>query len=71
MAVLAGQAPHALLDSYEAERRPVAQANTDLSVRNWQEATAVPRALGLDPSAAAALQALAGSPVAAQMPGGT
>ena len=69
-AVLEGQAPRAMLDSYEAERRPVAKDNTELSVRNWHEATAVPRALGLDPSAADILQSLAGSPLASRMPGG-
>ena len=68
--MLGGQAGPQLLGSYEAERRPVAQANTWLSVRNWQEATAVPRALGLDPSAASALQALAGSSFTAQLPAG-
>jgi FAD binding domain len=33
----------ALLDSYAAERRPVALANTALSFRNWQEALKVRR----------------------------
>jgi 2-polyprenyl-6-methoxyphenol hydroxylase-like FAD-dependent oxidoreductase len=33
--VLAGRAPATLLDTYEAERRPVAQSNTDWSVRNF------------------------------------
>ena len=69
--MLGGQAGPQLLGSYGAERRPVALANTRLSVRNWQEATAVPRTLGLDPSAASALQALAGSPITAQLPSGT
>lgn len=68
--MLGGQAGPQLLGSYEAERRPVAQANTQLSVRNWEEATEVPRALGLDPSAASALQAIAGSPITAQLPSG-
>jgi putative polyketide hydroxylase len=35
--VLAGSAPAALLDSYERERKPVAQSNTDWSVRNFME----------------------------------
>src|SRR6185503_2200821 len=35
--VLAGRAPESLLDTYEVERRPVAQANTDWSVRNFLE----------------------------------
>ena len=35
--VLGGRAPESLLDSYEHERRPVAQSNTDWSVRNFLE----------------------------------
>ena len=35
--VLDGTAPATLLDSYERERRPVAQSNTDWSVRNFLE----------------------------------
>lgn len=35
--VLAGSAPATLLDSYERERKPVAQSNTDWSVRNFME----------------------------------
>jgi putative polyketide hydroxylase len=35
--VLSGRAPESLLDTYEVERRPVAQANTDWSVRNFLE----------------------------------
>ncbi len=41
----------------QAERRPVAQANCALSVRNWEEAVGVPSALGLNPKAASALDA--------------
>ena len=36
-----GHAPKQLLRSYEAERCPVAQANTALSVANWREAMKV------------------------------
>lgn len=39
----------------QAERRPVALANTALSVRNWGEAARVPAALGLDPALANAV----------------
>jgi 2-polyprenyl-6-methoxyphenol hydroxylase-like FAD-dependent oxidoreductase len=35
--VLDGAAPATLLDSYERERKPVAQSNTDWSVRNFME----------------------------------
>ncbi|KAG2431150.1 hypothetical protein HXX76_009680 [Chlamydomonas incerta] len=51
-AVLRRLAAPQLLGSYQAERRPVALANTALSVRNWGEAARVPAALGLDPALA-------------------
>jgi hypothetical protein len=35
--VVTGRAPAALLDTYETERKPVAQSNTDWSVRNFLE----------------------------------
>jgi hypothetical protein len=66
----AGEARQGLLDSYEAERRPVAAANTALSVANFHESLAVPRALGLDPRAASALQAALTSPLTAALPPG-
>ncbi len=59
----AGRAGAGLLDSYEAERRPVATANTALSVANFAESLAVPRALGLDPRAASLLQSALASPL--------
>ncbi|MEZ4217561.1 MAG: FAD-dependent monooxygenase [Myxococcota bacterium] len=45
--VLRGDAPPALLDSYERERRPVAQANADQSLRNALRLIEVPVALGI------------------------
>ncbi|KAK9800880.1 hypothetical protein WJX73_005015 [Symbiochloris irregularis] len=69
-AVLRGKAGPQLLSSYEAERRPVAQANTNLSVTNWHEAMAVPRALGLDPAAASYLQAVVASGPVSMLPRG-
>ncbi|MEW5298358.1 MAG: hypothetical protein WDW36_001490 [Sanguina aurantia] len=51
-AVIHGAAGDTLLDTYQSERRPVALANTALSVVNWEEAMRVPRAMGLDPRAA-------------------
>ncbi len=45
----------ALLDSYEIERRPVAQRNCDVSRRNNEKMTEVVRALGLDPAKAGLL----------------
>eukprot|EP00850_Spirogloea_muscicola_P017975 SM000160S02516 [mRNA] locus=s160:75189:78610:+ [translate_table: standard] len=52
-----GLAPEALLETYDAERRPVASTNASLSVTNYEAALAVPRVLGLDPAAAALLHA--------------
>ena len=70
-AVLKGQAGAGLLASYDAERRPVAHANGALSVANWHEAMTVPRALGLDPAAASALQAVVASGPVSLLPKGT
>lgn len=44
-----------LLDSYEAERRPVAAHNAVLSLRNYERSLRVPQALGLDVDQAKAL----------------
>lgn len=46
-AVLKGQAELTLLDTYEAERRPVAQHNCDESLRNYERIFEVPSAAGL------------------------
>mmetsp|Transcript_35257 Transcript_35257/g.83598 ORF Transcript_35257/g.83598 Transcript_35257/m.83598 type:complete len:588 (+) Transcript_35257:1131-2894(+) len=51
-AVHTGAASEELLETYGGERRPVAEANTLLSVSNYEDALRVPRALGLDPRAA-------------------
>ena len=69
-AVLNNTASPMLLDSYQAERKPVAQANTDLSVANWHEAVKVPKALGLDPRAANLLKAVVGSGPMSLLPEG-
>ena len=69
-AVLSNRAAPMLLDSYQAERKPVAQANTDLSVANWHEAVKVPKVLGLDPRAANLLNAVVGSGLMSLLPKG-
>jgi len=50
-AVLKGQAGDALLDSYEAERRPVDARNIQRSMENGLAHNEIGRALGLDPRA--------------------
>jgi len=45
-AVEAGWAPPALLDSFESERRPIAQANAEVSARNAARLLEVVQALG-------------------------
>jgi 2-polyprenyl-6-methoxyphenol hydroxylase-like FAD-dependent oxidoreductase len=60
-AVVRGAAPPALLATYEAERRPVAEANMRLSVANFYEALRVPQIMGLDFRAATALHSALGS----------
>jgi 2-polyprenyl-6-methoxyphenol hydroxylase-like FAD-dependent oxidoreductase len=46
-AVLSGEAPASLLDSYESERRPVARNNAEQSLRNALRLAEVPAALGV------------------------
>jgi 2,4-dichlorophenol 6-monooxygenase len=52
-AVLAGHASDRLLDSYEAERRPVARRNVDRSLESAANHFSIGRALGFDPEASA------------------
>ena len=68
--MIQGSAREALLDSYGAERRAIALANTALSVANWEEALRVPRALGLDPAAARLLHRAVSSSAASLLPSG-
>lgn len=65
---IAGQAPAGLLDTYESERRPIGIANTEFSVKNFDELTDVFAALGLPRSGLRALQALARSRPMAALP---
>ncbi len=48
-AVLRGRAPDSLLDTYEAERRPVVQRNCDESRANFDRMADIALAFGIDP----------------------
>lgn len=62
--VLKGAAPESLLDTYQAERQPVAEANMRLSFANFHEALAVAKVMGLDFEVANAVSgALSSSPL--------
>ena len=65
---ISGRAPANLLDTYEAERRPIGIANTEHSVKNFDGVMDVFAALGLPRSGVRALQALAGSRLMAALP---
>jgi 2,4-dichlorophenol 6-monooxygenase len=47
-AVIEKRAPTALLDTYEQERRPIAQRNTDQSVHNLRKMGSIDAALGIE-----------------------
>ncbi|MEM7281890.1 MAG: FAD-dependent monooxygenase [Pseudomonadota bacterium] len=59
-----------LLDSYELERRPVAQANCDVSKENNEKMTEILHALGLDPSKAGILPKVMNSGFVKALPQG-
>jgi hypothetical protein len=65
---ISGRAPANLLDTYEAERRPIGIANTEHSVKNFDGLMDVFAVLGLPRSGVRALQALAGSRPMAALP---
>ena len=67
---LAAEKAEALLDSYELERRPVAQRNCDVSKENNEKMTEVLHALGLDPSKAGLLPKVMNSGFVKSMPQG-
>lgn len=50
-AVLRGQAGPALLDSYDAERRPIGRMVVDAAIAGWYQGPEVVQALGIDPKA--------------------
>ena len=65
---ISGSAPASLLDTYEAERRPIGIANTEHSVKNFDGLMDVFAALGLPRSGMRAMRALAGSRLVAALP---
>ncbi len=60
----------ALLDSYELERKPVAQKNCDVSKRNSDKMGEVVRAIGLDPKKAGHLAKMMNSSLVKRLPRG-
>jgi 2-polyprenyl-6-methoxyphenol hydroxylase-like FAD-dependent oxidoreductase len=57
-AVEAGRAPESILDTYEAERRPVAQFNSDQSLINAFKLIEIPIALGVTEDVEASVAAM-------------
>lgn len=51
----------ALVDTYDAERRPTALTCAELAVGNWAEASAVPAAIGLDHKVASGVAGVIGA----------
>lgn len=68
-AVLRGAAGDALLDTYETERRPVAQRNCEESQRNFEKVFEVIEALGLSRDAPKLLARIMGSRAMRMLPG--
>ena len=60
----------ALLESYELERKPVAHANSDASLRNNRKMTEVAEAIGLDPKKATLLPKVMSSSLVRALPKG-
>ncbi len=65
---ISGRGPAGLLDTYEAERRPIGIANTEHSVKNFDGLMDVFDALGLPRSGMRAMRALAGSRLMSALP---
>jgi 2,4-dichlorophenol 6-monooxygenase len=65
---MSGRAPIGLLDTYDAERRPIGTANSEHSVKNFDGLLDVFDALGLPRSGMRALRALAESRLMAALP---
>eukprot|EP00596_Hydrurales_sp_CCMP1899_P000793 CAMPEP_0119044178 /NCGR_PEP_ID=MMETSP1177-20130426/29244_1 /TAXON_ID=2985 /ORGANISM="Ochromonas sp, Strain CCMP1899" /LENGTH=547 /DNA_ID=CAMNT_0007013807 /DNA_START=399 /DNA_END=2039 /DNA_ORIENTATION=- len=47
--VISGKADKRLLETYERERKPIAEQNTALSLQNYEKSASVARMLGVDP----------------------
>lgn len=60
--VVQNKAPDALLDTYGAERKPIALANMNLSVDNFHEALRVAKVIGLDFETAQSMNSLLNGP---------
>jgi 2,4-dichlorophenol 6-monooxygenase len=65
---ISGRAPASLLDTYEAERRPIGIANTEHSATNFDGLMDVFDALGLPRSGMRAMQTLANSRLMSALP---
>jgi hypothetical protein len=50
--VISGKADKRLLETYERERKPIAEQNTALSLQNYEKSASVARILGVDPKLA-------------------
>ena len=67
---LGNDAPDALLDSYEQERRPVVQRNCDVSLANFLKMDEVIEAIGLDPGKAHLPARVLAAPLVRSLPDG-
>ncbi len=64
------EAPDALLESYECERRPVVQRNCDVSLANFLKMDEVIEAIGLDPGKAPLPARILAAPLVRSLPEG-
>ena len=67
-AVLRGRAPESLLDSYEVERKPVAERNAEESRRNYDRIFEVIEAFGLPRNGLEAMAKATNHPLVTKMP---
>ncbi|VVA92426.1 unnamed protein product [Arabis nemorensis] len=69
-ALVQGSAKSSIINTYEAERRPIALFNTSLSVQNFRAAMSIPSALGLDPTVANSVHRFINQTVGSILPTG-